>query len=125
MAALALLSAGERPAAPLLHLHRAAVVPASLDDTAWFGDGIVAPTRYVFNADGTLTYTYNGNTWRNGTWKQDSAKITWECNNKFCEFEGTLDGDEITGKAWNVASYRGELKFSRTYSHYPRPIFIG
>src|SRR5947199_8270451 len=39
MAALALLSAGERPAAPLLHLHRAAVVPASLDDTfAFFAD---------------------------------------------------------------------------------------
>src|SRR4051812_37502925 len=39
MAALALLNAGERPTAPLLHLHRAAVVPATLDETfAFFAD---------------------------------------------------------------------------------------
>jgi ligand-binding SRPBCC domain-containing protein len=39
MAVLALLETRERPTAPLLHLHRAAVVPATLDDTfAFFAD---------------------------------------------------------------------------------------
>src|SRR3954470_23735571 len=36
MVPLAFLDAGERPTAPLLHLRRAAVVPASLDETFAF-----------------------------------------------------------------------------------------
>jgi hypothetical protein len=86
---------------------------ASIAGTTWSGDGVVAATVYTFNADGSMTYSYNGATHTNGHWKQDGTKIYWECNNKYCEFEGKLDGNDISGKAWNVENFNKELKFSR------------
>lgn len=88
----------------------------SVAGTVWFGEGVVADTRYTFNADGSLTYAYNNSTHTVGSWKQDGEKIYWETNNKYCEFEGTLSGNEITGKAWNVANFRKDLKFSKVES---------
>jgi hypothetical protein len=88
----------------------------SVAGTTWFGEGVVADTRYTFNADGSMTYAYNKATHTAGSWKQDGDKIYWETNNKYCEFEGTLSGNDITGKAWNVANFQKNLKFSKVES---------
>lgn len=79
--------------------------------TTWFGDGVVADTRYTFNADGSLTYAYNGATYHIGSWKQEGARVYWETNNKYCEFEGTLSGNMIAGNAWNIENFKKNLKF--------------
>lgn len=82
-----------------------------LEGTTWMGDGVVAPTTYMFDKNGVLQYSYNGNTYRNGTWKQDGEALYWECNNKYCEFKGKIEGVEIAGRAWNVRGGKWALKF--------------
>jgi hypothetical protein len=84
-----------------------------LEGTTWSGDGVVAPTTYTFEKGGTLTYRYNGETHTAGSWKQEGARVYWETNNKYCEFEGTVKGAEMTGKAWNVTGAKWELKIRR------------
>ena len=85
-----------------------------LTGTTWSGNGLVpGQTRFTFGANGVLTYSYGGKSWTNGTWKQDGDKLIWECNGKYCEFEGRVTGDEIAGKEWNVAGLRAEVRLKR------------
>ncbi|HET6574445.1 MAG TPA: hypothetical protein VFG68_12630 [Fimbriiglobus sp.] len=84
-----------------------------LEGTTWSGDGVTAPTTYTFAKGGVLVYTYLGNTYSNGTWKQTGAKVYWETNNRFAEFEGTVSGAVMAGEAWNVAGGRWKLKMKR------------
>ena len=73
--------------------------PVKLAGTVWEGDGVVAPTVYTFNEDGTLTAAYNGSTHHKcGTWRQNGTRVYWESNRRYCEFEGTLTGTTIKGK---------------------------
>jgi hypothetical protein len=110
LAVLLTQSAVPAPAAPVPKGFPA--VPR-LEGTAWEGDGVVAPTTYRFEKDGVLVYTYNGTTYRNGTWKQDGKKVYWECNNRYCEYDGTVERDELRVRAWNVAGGRWELVIKR------------
>jgi hypothetical protein len=84
-----------------------------LEGTTWSGDGVVAPTTYTFAEGGGLIYSYNGQTYTAGSWRQQGDTIYWETNNKYCEFEGRVKGDEMSGKAWNVAGGKWELKMKR------------
>ena len=70
--------------------------------TTWSGNGVVAPTVYTFEKDGSLTYSYNGNTYNRGSWTQKGKEIYWEMNDKYCEFKGTITKETITGNSWNV-----------------------
>ena len=107
-----LLSAAAAAAFPIPK--GANVGSTELGGTTWTGDGVVnSPTKYHFHADGKMSTTYSGRTYHIGTWKQDGAKIYWECNNRYCEFEGTMDGTTISGKAWNKANLRMDLKFTK------------
>jgi hypothetical protein len=82
-----------------------------LEGTTWSGDGVVAPTTYFFDKNGVLQYSYNGNTYRNGTWKQEGESLYWESNQKYCEFKGKIEAAEIVGNAWNVRGGKWVLKF--------------
>lgn len=82
-----------------------------LEGTTWMGDGVVAPTTYFFDKGGVLQYSYNGNTYRSGSWKQEGDAVYWESNNKYCEFKGKIDGTEISGRAWNIRGGKWALKF--------------
>jgi hypothetical protein len=82
----------------------------SVEGTTWAGDGAVAPTVYHFEKEGVLSYSYNGNHYRNGTWKQEGPALYFECNNKFYEFKGKVAGEEIHGNSWNVNGGKWTLK---------------
>ena len=84
-----------------------------LEGTTWSGDGVVAPTVYIFLKGGVLSYSYNGATHTAGSWKQDGNKIYWETNNKYCEFDGTFENGAMTGKAHNVANGKWDLKMTK------------
>ena len=84
-----------------------------VEGTVWAGDGVVAPTEYAFERGGVLRYTYNGQTYRNGTWSQDRDAVYWETNQKYCEFRGTVRGAALTGRAWNAAGGKWELRIAR------------
>jgi hypothetical protein len=86
---------------------------SSVEGTTWEGMGSVAYTVYRFEKGGILEYSYNGTTYRNGTWKQKDAAIYLEANQKFWEFEGRMKDDVITGKAWNQPGQRWQLTMKR------------
>jgi opacity protein-like surface antigen len=118
--ALALLVAGAAAAAAPVPKEKKPPAP-KLEGTTWSGDGVVAPTTYTFEKDGTLVYSYNGQTYTSGSWKQEGARVYWETNNRYCEFEGTVKGSEMAGKAWNVTGGKWELKMKRDPDKAPPP----
>lgn len=113
---------------PLIHFLLAFFVTASLasaapvrpakvpqvSGTTWSGtDSLGGTTSYTFEEDGTLSYTSRNNTYRNGTWKQNGAKITLEKNDKYAEYEGEISGDTIEGKAKNVKGLEWTWKMTK------------
>ena len=76
----------------------------------------MAFTIYRFEKGGVLGYSYNNNSYRNGTWKQEGDALYFECNNKYYEFRGTIRGNEITGRSWNIKGGKWELRFERQFA---------
>lgn len=85
---------------------------AMLSGSTFFGEGVEGPTTYRFDPGGVLWLKYKNQDYKAGTWKQDGRSIYWESNGKYCEFQGTIDGQVITGKAWNVRGGKWTLTFS-------------
>ena len=77
----------------------------SVAGTVWEGDdGPIAPDISIqFEAGGVLSYSRNGASFRNGTWKQTGDSVYFEMNDKFQECQATIRGDRIEGDSWNVS----------------------
>ena len=86
----------------------------NLEGTTWSGDGVVAPTVYVFEKGGGLTFSYQTVTHKTGSWKQDGNKIYWETCDRYCEFDGTFENGVMTGKAHNKPGGKWDLKMTKT-----------
>lgn len=84
-----------------------------LEGTVWEGPCDDTPTTWRFLAGGGLSYSYNGNTYVNGSWKQDGKKVYWECNGGYAEYDGTVENDEIKARAKNVTGKEWEAKAKR------------
>jgi hypothetical protein len=93
-----------------------AVAIRSVEGTEWSmpgeGPGQMNIT-YRFERGGVLVYRYNGQTYRNGTWKQDGNRLTFECNKKYRECRASVRGDRIEGDSWNVAGARWQTSLAR------------
>jgi hypothetical protein len=88
--------------------------PVTLGGCTWEGDSESGPTLYEFHKDGSMTLSYNGQTFPNcGSWRQNGTAIYWQTNNTFYEFDGTLTGTTVTGKAWNQPGGKWTLTFKR------------
>lgn len=86
-----------------------------LSGTTWEGpDGPLDVVRFVFEANGVLSYTYkSGAQFRNGTWKADGSTLTFEVNQKYRQFQGTIQGDAIAGDSWNRAGEKWKTNLRR------------
>jgi len=62
--------------------------------------------EYHFREDGVLDYKTPSGSYTNGTWKQDGNSIYMETNHKYSERQGTITGNHIEGKGWNVKGLR-------------------
>lgn len=87
----------------------------SVSGTTWVGpDTHGRNYTYVFNADGSLTYTYETGTFTDGNWTQDDNIIHITMNKKFSERLGHITGTHMEGDAWNVKgekwTWQAELK---------------
>src|SRR5947209_5944369 len=99
-ALVALLVAVPVVAAPRLKPEKK--VP-SIAGTSWAGVTAEGDAMTIdFAADGAMTVSYNGTSFNRASWKQDGDKIYWEMNDRYCEFNGKLSGDTITGDSHNV-----------------------
>lgn len=87
---------------------------ASLVGTKWTGpDGDLGEMTVEFQADGVMTYSYGGKVTRTATWTQDGAKVYFEINMKYREFNGVLKGDTLTGDSHNVAGKDWQTALTR------------
>ena len=68
-----------------------------------------------FVADGTMNVSYKTTRFNRASWKQDGDKIYWEMNNKYCEFEGKMNGDVIEGESRNVTGKKWATKMTRVH----------
>lgn len=85
-----------------------------LAGTAWIGTTAEGWMMTIdFRDNGTMTVSYNKTRFSTATWKQDADKIYWEMNNKYCEFEGKMNGDTIEGESHNVVGKKWTTKMTR------------
>lgn len=77
--------------------------PVRLAGTVWAGpDSHGDHYEYHFIPSGELHYSSSSGFWKNGTWKQDGAKVYMETNNKYSERWGIISGRRMSGEAKNV-----------------------
>ncbi len=86
-----------------------------LTGTTWEGDdGPMAPDISIhFEAGGVLAYSSNGNSSRDGTWKQTGNSLYFERNEKLRECQATIRGDRIEGDSWNVTGEKWKTTLRR------------
>ena len=91
--------------------------PHTLVDFAgshWVGKCYTDNFWITFETNGTLTYGYNNNTFKNGTWKLVESNLYFEMNNRYLEFRGVMCGDVIHGESKNVAGSNFVTQFTRS-----------
>jgi hypothetical protein len=82
--------------------------------TRWFGRCYQDQMWIVFEKDGTLTYGYNANVFKNGSWNLQGTSLYFEMNNKYLEFRGSVQGNVLQGEAWNVRGLRWQTWMEHT-----------
>lgn len=77
---------------------------SSVAGTSWAGrDSKNHDYVYHFKTNGELHYKSHTGFYKNGTWKQNNNQIYMETNDKYSEYQGTIIGNRMQGKAWNTA----------------------
>ena len=85
-----------------------------LAGTTWSGtDSDGAHYVFTFEPDGTLAYTSPTGSYRNGTWKQSGAAVSFEMNNHYSDYHGEIRGNTIAGRAGNVAGREWTWKVTK------------
>ena len=90
----------------------ASVLPApvaiDLRGTHWTGwcDGIKANWTVYFEPSGALTYSYNGATYRHGSWTLHGNRLYFEMNRKYRECVCIANNHALVGESWNVTGLR-------------------
>lgn len=75
----------------------------SFAETEWVGadtdpDDV---TTFRFEKGGVVSYSYDGNSFRNGTWKLEGDTLTFELNKGFRLFKGSVTKNKISGTSTN------------------------
>jgi hypothetical protein len=88
--------------------------PHNLKNSSWYGSDIESGDwEITFEASGAITYSYNGRTFRNGTWKCLGSILYFETNDRFYEFRGSIEGNAIDGESWNAKGLRWHTSMYR------------
>jgi hypothetical protein len=86
-----------------------------LTGTTWEGpDGSLGEIRFTFEPNGRLSYTYkkSGQTLV-AAWQQHGGLVTFQINNNYRHFRGTIDADAIAGDSWNRAGEKWNTSMRR------------
>jgi hypothetical protein len=82
--------------------------------TTWSGtDSDGAHYVFTFEPDGALAYTSPTGSYRNGTWTQSGATVSWETNNHYADYKGEVRGDTMSGRASNVTGLEWTWRVTR------------
>lgn len=74
----------------------------TLTGTVWVGTDIDGQYEYRFLEGGTLGYKTRTGYFTNGTWRQNGNSIYMETNHKYSERQGTISGNQMAGRGWNI-----------------------
>lgn len=93
--------------------------PGQTSEALWSGsrlwqDGEGGPWTMTFKATGMVVYSYGGTTYDNGRWSQAGAKLTFDFNDHYADYEGTVAGDKVAGTMKNVNGDTGEWSAQRS-----------
>jgi hypothetical protein len=106
------LLAGLAAAAP--QLKPEAKAPRDLTGTTWEGKSLEGLDQTIrFLPDGKLTITRAGRTIDKASWTQDGARVSWEVNERYAEYTGTLNGDTMDVSAHNKVGKMWTTTLSR------------
>ncbi len=95
-------SVRENPHAPALWPHVTTDPHSDLVGTTWAGtDSDGDYYVYHFREKGRLEYTSPTGTFHAATWRQTGARLYMETNGRYSEYEGTITGADMAGRAWN------------------------
>jgi hypothetical protein len=83
--------------------------PVKVEGTTWEGqDSLGSKWKFTFEKDGVLKY-FLESTKSNASWKQSGKTLYLECNNKYCEFDGTVDKQQISLEGHNVTGLKWQV----------------
>jgi hypothetical protein len=105
-------------AAPEAPAPRATFAPAPgpILGTIWSGSGSDGRDFiFEFRDAGVLHYTSPTGTFDNGRWIQNGRHVSWDMNDHYADYEGTIEGTTMKGRAWNKAG----LKWTWTVEKQP------
>jgi hypothetical protein len=75
----------------------------SIAGTSWTGKTLEGWDMTIdFAADGGMTVTYNGSSFKTASWTQTGEKVYYEMNHKYCEFNGKIADGVIEGETHNI-----------------------
>ncbi len=91
---------------------------ADIVGSTWKGeyrwsDGEVDHETDTFNPNSSLTYAYNGSTYDNGHWTQDGSSVSWNTNDHYADYQGQMQGDQITGTMKNKQGFTGTFSITK------------
>ena len=85
-----------------------------LAGTSWSGsDTFNNSLTFEFLPEGVLRYTTQQSDFVSGTWKQDGNQVYMETNNKFAEFQGTIEGDTMSGSVQNTRDQKWQWHLTK------------
>ncbi len=83
--------------------------------TVWIGsDSMGAYNEFHFLPRGILHYRTPTGFWKNATWKQNGSSIYMETNHKYAEYRGSIHGNTMSGKAWNIKGLHWTWRAKKT-----------
>ena len=86
----------------------------ALAGTTWSGtDSDGDDYVFTFEEDGTLAYKSPSGSFRNAKWNQFKTAVYLQMNDHYSEYLGTVNGDVIEGRAWNVKQRTWTWRVSR------------
>jgi hypothetical protein len=84
----------------------AATAIRSIAGTTWAGtDSDGDDYTFRFMPGGALHYTSPTGSYENGTWTQEGKRVAFEMNDHYSDYEGTIEGETMQGKASNKAGH--------------------
>ena len=95
-----------------------AAAPIELAETRWSGrtqwiEGETLDWTLYFRSDGVLIYSYNGEVYDNGRWRQREALVNFDTNDYYALYVGHVRGDVFEGDMFNIRGMRGTFSFRR------------
>lgn len=87
-------------------------LPWAMVDSWNDGDAYMPAIR--FNADGSMTYGYDGSEFNNGRWSIDGTALHMDTNNHYADYDGAFDGATGSGTMKNETGNMGKWKLSRS-----------